>query len=97
MEISEDDETERLIEAGMRLLDLAQSGDLAAVQQYVKTEQPPMFFEDPDCGWSSLHVAASIEYPELISYLLEEGAVWNAGLWLFSLHRIPIVLRSSSR
>lgn len=65
--------------AGTRLLEAVETGDIAAVRAIVKKEHPPMFYQDPESGWSALHVAASIESSELLSFLLEEGAVWNAG------------------
>lgn len=74
-----DDEAELFVEAGMRLLDVVQSGDLLAVKKLVEQEEPPMFFQDPESGWSALHLAAGAESPELLEYLLEQGAVWNLG------------------
>lgn len=65
--------------AGTRLLEVVETGDIAAVRALIKKEHPPMFYQDPESGWSALHVAASIESSELLSFLLEEGAVWNAG------------------
>ncbi|KAG8897864.1 hypothetical protein FRC00_003726, partial [Tulasnella sp. 408] len=64
--------------AGTRLLAVVETGDIGAVRTLVKKEQPPMFYQDPETGWSALHVAANIESSELLSLLLEEGAVWNA-------------------
>ncbi|KAG8891169.1 Arginine N-methyltransferase 2, partial [Tulasnella sp. 417] len=64
--------------AGTRLLEVVETGNIEAVRGLVKKEQPPMFYQDPESGWSAVHVAASIESSELLSFLLEEGAVWNA-------------------
>ena len=44
----------------------------------------PLWFQD-DEGVSALHAAAYVENEELIRYLLEQGAVWNAGTCSFSL------------
>lgn len=41
-------------------------------------EGAPVWFQD-DEGVSPLHAAAYVENAELVKYLLEEGAVWNAG------------------
>ena len=38
----------------------------------------PLWFQD-DEGTSALHAAAYVENLELVRYLIEEGAVWNAG------------------
>lgn len=70
---------EHILDAGDKLLTVVESGDLEAVKAFVKSEQPPMFFQHPESGWSSLHTAASIENAEIMAFLLEEGAVWNAG------------------
>ncbi|KAK7692773.1 hypothetical protein QCA50_004406 [Cerrena zonata] len=40
-------------------------------------EGAPVWFQD-DEGLSPLHAAAYTENAELVKYLLEEGAVWNA-------------------
>lgn len=38
----------------------------------------PLWFQD-DEGTSALHAAAYVENAELVKYLIEQGAVWNAG------------------
>lgn len=38
----------------------------------------PLWFQD-DEGTSALHAAAYVENEELVQYLIEQGAVWNAG------------------
>ncbi|KAG8878180.1 Arginine N-methyltransferase 2 [Tulasnella sp. 331] len=76
-----EDEAELYIEAGIRLLDAVESADLVAVKRLVEQEEPPMFFQDPESGWSALHLAAAAESSELLEYLLERGAVWNLGQW----------------
>lgn len=76
-----DDEAALFVEAGMRLLDVVESGDLPAVKRLVEEEEPPIFYQDPESGWSALHLAAGAESPGLLEYLLERGAVWNLGQW----------------
>lgn len=39
----------------------------------------PLWFQD-DEGTSALHAAAYIESEELVRFLIEEGAIWNAGM-----------------
>ena len=40
----------------------------------------PLWFQDDE--WTSaLHAAAYIEDPRLVKYLLDQGAVWNAGTY----------------
>lgn len=41
----------------------------------------PLWFQD-DEGTSALHAAAYVESPQLVRYLLEQGAVWNAGTYV---------------
>ncbi|KAG9014458.1 Arginine N-methyltransferase 2 [Tulasnella sp. JGI-2019a] len=72
-----EDEAELYLEAGMRLLDVVESKDILAVKRLVEEQEPPMFFQDEESGWSVLHLAAAAESPELLEYLLERGAVWN--------------------
>ena len=38
----------------------------------------PVWYQD-DEGTSPLHAAAYVENAELVRYLIEEGALWNAG------------------
>ena len=38
----------------------------------------PLWYQDEE-GTSALHAAAYVENEELISFLLEKGAIWNAG------------------
>lgn len=38
----------------------------------------PLWFQDDD-GTSALHAAAYVENEELVRYLIENGAIWNAG------------------
>lgn len=38
----------------------------------------PLWFQDSE-GSSALHAAAYVEDEQLVRYLLEHGAIWNAG------------------
>jgi len=79
---ADDQDFQDFIKAGFRLLELCESGVLADVKTYVEEEDPPLFFQDPETGWSPLHFAAAAESVDTIDYLLEKGAVWNAGEYL---------------
>ena len=74
-----DDLEDTLNELGLRFLAVVETADIDAVKAFVESEDPPVFFQDPESGWSALHVAAMVESPELIQYLIEQGAIWNAG------------------
>ena len=48
----------------------------------------PLWFQD-DEGTSALHAAAYVGSPQIVQYLLEQGAVWNAGTYvLLGLHKL---------
>lgn len=38
----------------------------------------PLWFQEDD-GTSALHAAAYVENEKLVRYLIEQGAIWNAG------------------
>lgn len=50
----------------------------------------PLWFQD-DEGTSALHAAAYVENEELVRYLIEQGAVWNAGAYFWPAMRRSIV------
>ena len=86
MEDIDIDLTNPLVEEAMAQL-MEQGSDLVAsilarapfqtIADKIK-EGAPVWFQD-DEGVSTLHAAAYTENTELVKYLLEEGAVWNAG------------------
>lgn len=39
----------------------------------------PLWFQEPDSGWTCLHIAAEYEDVKMIKILLDAGAIWNAG------------------
>ena len=39
----------------------------------------PLWYQDDDQGLSPLHAAAFVENPELVRFLIDQGAVWNSG------------------
>lgn len=39
----------------------------------------PLWYQNADEGLSPLHAAAFVRNEELVKFLIDEGAVWNAG------------------
>ncbi|KAG8934531.1 Arginine N-methyltransferase 2 [Tulasnella sp. 418] len=68
-----------VITAGMNLLSICESGNFAECKRLIEEEDAPVWFQEPETGWSPLHIAAHLESREMIEYLLAHGAVWNAG------------------
>lgn len=60
---------------------------VAAILQNTRTEDikslvetgAPTWYQTEAEGTSPLHAAAYVRNPELVQYLIEQGAVWNAG------------------
>ena len=44
----------------------------------------PVWYQNEAEGLSPLHAAAYVQDAALVKYLIEQGAVWNAGTCLFS-------------
>ncbi|CAH8633165.1 unnamed protein product [Dicrocoelium dendriticum] len=55
-----------------------ESGDLAKVQHLVEQQDGDVCYQDPETGISVLMVAASAGHTQIVRYLLNEGAPWNA-------------------
>jgi len=51
---------------GRRIDDLVKSG-------------APLWYQEPDSGWTCLHIVANFGDLGLIKQLLDAGAIWNAG------------------
>ena len=75
---------EEATELGTKLITAILDRSPFATVKAIVGEGAPLWFQD-DEGVSALHAAAYVENEELIRYLLEQGAVWNAGTCSFSL------------
>ncbi|KAK0545152.1 Arginine N-methyltransferase 2 [Tilletia horrida] len=62
------------------LLQHVSAGDVSAVRECLKAGADAWFESDEEdgLGWSALHFAVYANSPELITLLLQRGAVWNA-------------------
>lgn len=66
------------VELGTALIDAILAGhSLARVKELAK--DAPLWFQAPETGWSALHAAAFREDVQLTKFLVDRGAVWNAG------------------
>ena len=45
----------------------------------LESENAPVWYQEPETGWSQLHLAVYNEDPDKVRQLIEAGAVWNAG------------------
>ena len=69
---------EEATEMGTKLIESILSRQPSAVVKAQIDAGAPLWFQD-DEGTSALHAAAYVENEELVRYLIEQGAVWNAG------------------
>ncbi|KAE8232486.1 hypothetical protein CF326_g2480 [Tilletia indica] len=62
------------------LLQVVQAGDLAATKECLKAGADAWFESDEEdgLGWSALHLAVVANSPEIVQFLLQRGAIWNA-------------------
>jgi len=66
-----------LLPLAYKLLSAAKSGSLVEIKKLIK-QGAPAWYQDDTLGWSCLHYAAERREPELLTALLQGGAVWNA-------------------
>lgn len=63
------------IDKGRALIYAIRDGKLALARQ--RLASVPLWVQEEETGWTALHFAAWIEDEDLVSRLLEAGAVWN--------------------
>ena len=67
-----------VVEQGQQLIDaILRRRPLAEIKEMIAAGAPVWYQDDE--GTSPLHAAAYVESEELVRFLIEEGAVWNAG------------------
>ena len=79
-ESASDDEmdVDALVAHGQELVDAILRRRPASEIKALIAAGAPVWFQD-DEGTSPLHAAAYVENEELVRFLIDEGAVWNAG------------------
>ena len=63
---------------GAQLIEACLERNGSRVGSLVK-EGAPLWYQEPDSGWTCLHVATNFGDRSLIKQLLDAGAIWNAG------------------
>lgn len=82
---TEDAELSPLLSLGQQLVEqIFDNAPLSALKSLVDSGAP-LWFQDSE-GVSALHAAAYSEREEVVNWLLEAGAVWNAGGLVLSLY-----------
>ncbi|KDQ21143.1 hypothetical protein BOTBODRAFT_25572 [Botryobasidium botryosum FD-172 SS1] len=72
-----EEELEVLLALGDSLFAACQANDYPAARSLIESGAP-VWYEDPEKECSVLHAAAEQENEELVEYLIEKGAIWNA-------------------
>ena len=79
----DDENVEALINAGELLINQILSKESFTTLKDLVEAGAPLWYQDAE-GKSALHAAVYNEDPELVTYLIEQGAVWNAGTLFFT-------------
>ena len=81
--LSDDDmDVDALVEQGYALVDaILRRRPLPEIKEMIK-QGAPVWYQD-DEGTAPLHAAAYVENDELARFLIDEGAIWNAGAFRF--------------
>lgn len=74
----DEDDIEALVDLGHNLIQQVLERAPLTTLKHLVDAGAPLWYQDDD-GLSALHAAAHIESQELVEYLIEKGAVWNAG------------------
>lgn len=70
---------------GAQLIEACLESDCHRASSLVKAGAP-LWYQEPDSGWTCLHLAANSGDSGLVKQLLDAGAPWNVGtLWAISL------------
>ena len=72
-------DVDALVALGQALVDAILERQPFALIQKMVSDGAPLWYQD-DEGTSALHAAAYTENEEAIRYLIQQGAVWNAGM-----------------
>jgi len=81
MDSDNTNEPETAISLASRLIeDILKSSpsDLQKLQELIEAGAA-LWFQQTDGGLSALHAACLVENPELVQFLVDNGAVWNSG------------------
>ena len=77
--IDPDEDIQVLASLGTSLIDaIFDLQPLQNIKDLVKAGAP-LWYQDIHEGLSPLHAAAFVENPELVRFLIDQGALWNSG------------------
>lgn len=76
---SDNGDIDTLVALGQALVEAILERRSFALVQKMVSDGAPLWYQDEE-GTSALHAAAYVEDESLIRYLIEQGAVWNAGV-----------------
>lgn len=81
--VADDNDIEALLDLGKTVIEkIFERRTLAELKALIVEQDAPLWYQDEPDGNSPLHAAAYVENRELVDLLLENGAVWNAGMRL---------------
>jgi len=87
-------DVDALTQAGELLVSsIIQNQPIDHIKQLIK-DGAPLWYQNEDEGMSPLHAAAYMQNEHLVKFLIEQGAVWNAGPLVFT-SSCPLLIRSS--
>lgn len=66
------------VEAGALLFSAIVAKENHQIEKLLVTDAP-LWYQEPESGWTVLHVAAHNRDLPLMKKLLDKGAIWNAG------------------
>ncbi|KAJ3803006.1 arginine methyl transferase [Lentinula aff. detonsa] len=80
LERSESEETVHIFtRLGEYLIDSILHGESFDAIKRIVLEGAPLWYQNESEGMSALHAAAYVQNPELVQFLIDEGAIWNSG------------------
>jgi Ankyrin repeat len=72
------DKVDEALALGAQLFEVCASGERRQIER-LRQDGAPVWYSEPETGWTVLHLAASLEDEALVKLLLENSAIWNAG------------------
>jgi type IV protein arginine methyltransferase len=75
----DDTAVEALTNVGEILIDtILGNGSIQSIAELVEAGAP-LWYQNNDEGMSALHAAAYMRKEDIVKFLIEKGAIWNAG------------------
>jgi ankyrin repeat protein len=74
----DDDQIAALVELGLSLFEAVEKRNTEEIDELLKADAP-LWYQEPETGWTALHMAAHLEDVGTVKKLLDHSAIWNAG------------------